>query len=79
MISTTLAHPRGTPSAELRSDLPEADAADVKTTDDLMTALQLSRDQVPVLNMDGVCVLLGCVSARSGVTIKLSITGEQHM
>eukprot|EP00435_Cladocopium_sp_Y103_P068701 s45_g32.t1 len=42
-----------TQSAELRSDPPEVD---VKTTDDLMTALQLSRDQVPVLNMDGVCV-----------------------
>ena len=34
-----------------------------------MTALQLSRDQVPVLNMDGVCVLLGCVSASSGLGI----------
>ena len=47
--------------AEPQQELPEADS-DVKSTDDLMTALQLSRDQVPVLNIDGVCVFLGHVS-----------------
>ena len=51
----------------------------MKTTDDLMSALQLSRDQVPVLNMDGVCVLLGGVSASSGATINFHIMGEQHI
>ena len=30
----------------------------VKTNDDLMMALQASRDQVPALNFHGVCVLL---------------------
>ena len=39
----------------------EPSEADVKSTDDLMTALQLSRDQVPVLNIDGVCLFLGHV------------------
>eukprot|EP00435_Cladocopium_sp_Y103_P072602 s45_g40.t1 len=41
-----------TPSGEPRLE-PEPN---VKTTDDLMTALQLSRNQVPALSMDGVCV-----------------------
>ena len=41
---------------------PEASEADVKSTDELMEALQRSRDQVPVLNMHGVCVSLGQIS-----------------
>ena len=32
--------------------------ANVKTNDDLMMALQASRDQVPALNFHGACVLL---------------------
>ena len=32
---------------------------DGKSTDELMEALRASRDQVPALNMDGVCVFLG--------------------
>eukprot|EP00435_Cladocopium_sp_Y103_P071592 s45_g37.t3 len=42
--------------AEPRSEPPEADVKTTDHHDDLMTALQLSRDQVPVLSMDGVCV-----------------------
>jgi hypothetical protein len=38
---------------------PEPMEVDGKSTDELMTALRASRDQVPVLNVDGVCVFLG--------------------
>eukprot|EP00438_Fugacium_kawagutii_P007649 Skav216802 [mRNA] locus=scaffold2110:74650:78114:- [translate_table: standard] len=39
---------------------PSGDAtAEQKSTDELLRALQASRDQVPALNIDGVCVLLG--------------------
>eukprot|EP00435_Cladocopium_sp_Y103_P067609 s45_g30.t1 len=68
------AHEPSTPSAELRSDPREADA---KTTDDLMTALQLSRDQVPVLNIDGVCVfrLTRMASSDHVTRVLLDATG----
>eukprot|EP00435_Cladocopium_sp_Y103_P071279 s45_g37.t1 len=42
--------------AQLAEPRLEPSEADVKATDDLMTALRLSRHQVPLLNMDGVCV-----------------------
>ena len=36
----------------------DAIETDVKATEDLMTALRASRDQVPALNVDGVCLCL---------------------
>eukprot|EP00435_Cladocopium_sp_Y103_P008235 s2348_g2.t1 len=49
----------GTGSASDAAAVPapaEAMEVDSKSTDELMTALRASRDQVPALNMDGVCV-----------------------
>ena len=49
-----------TPSHVLRRGATSGDAieTDVKATEDLMTALRASRDQVPALNVDGVCLCL---------------------
>ena len=56
-----LLHPK--PSCQGSSASPppvpaETVDGNVKTNDDLMMALQASRDQVPALNFHGVCVLL---------------------
>jgi len=52
-------HETGTGSASAAAapdSAPEALDVNGKSTDELMEALRASRDQVPVLNMDGVCV-----------------------
>ena len=49
----------GAASAAAPDSASEAMDVDGKSTDELMEALRASRDQVPALNMDGVCVFLG--------------------
>ena len=56
--------PRGTSSGD-------AIETDVKATEDLMTALRASRDQVPALNVDGVCLCLWLLKRIRQVVARL--------